>query len=199
MVMLTQRGVHLSEMEKWLIILGYLEILDSDRYSSEEKMIVLNEAATFVKQNTDPRLTINEAHTRVFKYLFSYKEWRNSRSMGNFKNENHFVPKFVIENGMNTMFRGSSGENMPNPNIEIDREREDLQSEAVQKDLIENLIRKISYRHIIIQTLLYFLILLILLIKIDVISLFLSNPINQALIGISLAIFSFVMYVVASK
>ena len=191
--------MYLPEIEKWLIILGYLEILDSDRYSPEEKMIVLNEAATFVEQNTDLQLTIDEARTRVIGYLFSYKKWRNSRSVGNFKKENHFFPKFVIENGMNTRSRGSSGKNMFNSNIKIDRERENSQSGATQKDLIENLIRKISYKHIIIQTLLYFLILLILLIKIDVISLFLSNPINQALIGISLAIFSLVMHMVASK
>jgi hypothetical protein len=171
---LAQKKPRLSEIEKCLTILGYLEIFDSNEYSLEKKMITLNEAVEFIRQNSDTELSYCEAYERIFEYLFSYRKKRNIKSREN--------PERI----------------RCNPGSRDDKEN-NLRPKTVRRDLTEDSIRRILYKHLIVQTLLIFWILLILLIKIDSISIFLSNPTNQALLGISSVIFSFIIYVMASK
>ena len=171
-----RQSAHLSRIEKWLVIFEYLDILDCNKCAIEEKMIRLDEVIEFIKQNIDSKLSTEEALRRAIKYLFYYKKYTNSGFVNNFGNQKSSKRSTLIPD-----FKNGGGKGGPRP-------------ENAQRE-IRNLIKKILYKHIIIQTLLIFWILLILLINIDSIPMFLSNSINQALLEISLAIFSFIIYV----
>lgn len=170
-------------------------MLDSSEYSSEEKMIILDEAARFLRQNTDPKPSYYEAHKKIIGYLFSYGEKKSL--VRNFGKENHLLPELFIGDS-NTISQEHPERNIYGPSSK-DNGKETIRPEIMPRNSIENLIRKALYKHLIIQTLLMSWILLILLIKIESISLFLSNPINQALLRISSAILSFIIYMMATK
>lgn len=184
------------EIENMLEMYKYLRILDSGQYTSEKKVETAYEAVEFMVGNLESIRDDNAAYEEIVKFLVSH-DYREKKDY--FRSPEKailFFQELFSKEGIPTVFDVNPDGTRSIRPLRSSTEKETSKLGAIQEESIRKMITKNSYKQIIIQTLLTFWILLFLFSKTDSITPFLSDPVNQALIGVGSVMCSLIVYLI---
>ena len=140
-----------SESDKWRKVFRYLTMLDSWRYSSDEKQEILDKTASFMTENIDSITDLEDAYREISRFFISSVKREHGEDFEDFDAAIHFVENYINKKNLPVADIGGSDEISSFRRFKFDSEKETVQGEESDPLLIvEHICRRF---HLIAQQL----------------------------------------------
>lgn len=118
------KGNDKSESDKWRKVFIYFTMLDSWRYSTDEKLEILDKAAKFMTENIESINDLEDAYREISRFFISSVKRLYGEDFTNFDAAIHFVERYINERNLPVAGIGESDRILSFRRFKLDSERE---------------------------------------------------------------------------